>query len=320
MEAIKFKRDFVNPNLKHELRYNREFISFIRETVEKKRKRNKPSYERVYITLMNHLERFCELHNCVLYIESINEDMLDLFFTYLEELNCKTNYMAHLLTLIKAMLVRAAKFGYAVDPSYLDYEIKDVDEPFSIALSQDTIARIYYYQGLTKCQTRTRDMFIIGCTTGMRYSDYSTLTAQNLQDGYIRKVCKKTNKEVILPQHKYVKEIFAKYNGFPPARSIQNFNREIKRICKKIGLTDRVTFSYHKGGKLVTDTKEIWELVGSHTARRTALTAMFISGRFTMRQLMLISGHTSEKSLRLYLKICDADTAMSMAADPFFKG
>lgn len=53
-------------------------------------------------------------------------------------------------------------------------------------------------------------MFVIGCLTALRYSDYSRLTSQNLVDGYIMIRTKKTNVDVKVPAHDYVKEIFKK--------------------------------------------------------------------------------------------------------------
>ena len=67
------------------------------------------------------------------------------------------------------------------------------------------IARIYYYkferQDRRKARERIRDLFVIGCLTALRYSDYSTLTKDNLRDGYIIKRTKKTNVDVKVPAH-----------------------------------------------------------------------------------------------------------------------
>ncbi|THC82822.1 recombinase, partial [Bacteroides fragilis] len=49
--------------------------------------------------------------------------------------------------------------------------------------------RIYYYkfakQDKRKAKERIRDLFVIGCLTALRYSDYSTLTQDNLQGCFI---------------------------------------------------------------------------------------------------------------------------------------
>ena len=73
---------------------------------------------------------------------------------------------------------------------------------------------------------------------------------------------KKTNVDVKVPAHDYLKEIFAKYGGqVPCGLCIQYFNKYLKVIMKEIGLNDLVTYSFTKGGKLVTVTREKWELI-----------------------------------------------------------
>ena len=79
----------------------------------------------------------------------------------------------------------------------------------------------------------------------MRYSDYSTLTKDNFQGDYLVKRTKKTNVDVKVPAHDYVKEIFAKYNGnIPGGLCIQYFNKYLKVIMREIGLNDLITYSY----------------------------------------------------------------------------
>ena len=179
------------------------------------------------------------------------------------------------------MVRKASQYNYAVDLSYEGIDIR-LEETSAVFLSMNEITRIYYYkfekQDKRRAKERIRDLFVIGCLTALRYSDYSTLTKDNFQNGYIVKRTKKTNVDVKVPAHDYVKEIFAKYNGnIPSGLCIQYFNKYLKVIMKEIGLNDLITFSYTQGGKLVTVTREKWELISSHTARRSAATSMYLS-------------------------------------------
>ena len=182
------------------------------------------------------------------------------------------------------------------------------------------ITRIYYYTGLTKKQEKIRDLFIVGCLTGMRYSDYSTLTSDNIQKDIIIKKTKKTGVTVHVPVHSYIKELLEKYNGeLPKDISIQHFNRSIKTICKKIGLTDKVVFTRTVGHNVVTDTYEMWQVISSHTARRSVATNMYNSGRMKTLQIMLITGHTTEKNFFRYIKIGREENAKNISTDLFFR-
>ena len=182
------------------------------------------------------------------------------------------------------------------------------------------ISRIYYYKGLTKSQERIRDLFIVGCLTALRYSDYSTLTADNFQDGYIVKLTKKTKTKVRIPIHDFIKEIVAKYNGtVPGGYCIQYFNKYLKLIMKQIGFNEKYTYNFTKGGVLVTETKEKWQLISSHTARRSAATNMYLTGRMRTFEIMSLTGHKSEKNFFRYIKVTAEDKAKAISSDIFFR-
>lgn len=186
------------------------------------------------------------------------------------------------------------------------------------------ITRIYYYKFLRqdkrKAKERIRDLFVVGCLTALRYSDYSTLTRENFQGNYIVKRTKKTNVDVKIPIHDYVKEIFDKYSGcIPNGLCIQYFNKYLKVIMKEVGLNDLITYSYTIGGKLITVTREKWELISSHTARRSAATNMYLTGRMKTLEIMRLTGHRSEQNFFRYIRLTSDHTAQSIAGDMFFR-
>ena len=62
-------------------------------------------------------------------------------------------------------------------------------------------------------------------------------------------------------------------------------------------------------GKYKRDTTyEKWELVSSHTARRTACTNMFLKGIPTIA-IMKISGHKKESTFMKYIKVSAEENA-----------
>ena len=117
-----------------------------------------------------------------------------------------------------------------------------------------------------------------------------------------------------------MKEIFAKYNGqIPSGLCIQYFNKYLKLIMWEIGLNDKITFSYTKGGGLKTATCEKWELISSHTARRSAATNMYLTGRMKTLEIMKLTGHHSEQNFFRYIRLTNDDTARSISGDIFFR-
>lgn len=158
-----------------------------------------------------------------------------------------------------------------------------------------------------------RDIFILGCHTGMRFSDYSRLSVEDISDGVIHFITQKCKTPVDIPAHPRVLEILKKYGGAIPKISGQKFNAYIKVVCKEAGIKESVLV--RRSGK--QERYEKWELVSSHTARRTGLTNMYKAGIPTYR-CMMISGHKTEQVFLTYLRITQEENAEYLKNNPFF--
>ena len=77
-------------------------------------------------------------------------------------------------------------------------------------------------------------------------------------------------------------------------------------------------FEYDEKGHPI---KERWELIASHTARRTCITNMYLSRKYTIPQMMSVSGHKKEEMFKQYVKLSldeYADSVASAAGDGLF--
>lgn len=81
----------------------------------------------------------------------------------------------------------------------------------------------------------------------------------------------------------------------------QVINRNIKDVAKEAGLTDLVEIETTKGGVPKKEKFEKWQLVHSHTARRTGATLMYLAG-IDIYDIMKVTGHSSPKMLKKYIK------------------
>ena len=83
------------------------------------------------------------------------------------------------------------------DAIYLTYE--EIGQIYSLDLSHDNVLALY------------RDIFVLGCSTGLRFSDYSTLRGSDFRNGLLFKKTDKKDKWVVIPLRKEAAEIFAKH-------------------------------------------------------------------------------------------------------------
>jgi integrase len=96
-------------------------------------------------------------------------------------------------------------------------------------------------------------------------------------------------------------------------------NDYLKEVGQLAGLNEVVSVSKTRGGKRSDTVNEKWEIVTTHTARRSFATNAFKSGIPSI-SIMKITGHTTEKSLMKYIKITNEENAILMYSNDFFKG
>lgn len=179
-----------------------------------------------------------------------------------------------------------------------------------------------------------RDVFLIGCYTGQRFSDYSRISKDDFQvtssgTRIIRLVQQKTKKSFPIPiLSDNLVTLCNKYDGNVPRVSSVILNRYIKVICRELSETipslaikikslitmkernAETTYSKNHDGQMMYERDAEgniylprWQRVTSHTARRTCITLMYLSHKYTIAQMMSVSGHTSEKIFLDYVKL-----------------
>jgi site-specific recombinase XerD len=160
---------------------------------------------------------------------------------------------------------------------------------------------------------RVRDWFLLLAWTGSRFSDLEKIDKANIKNGMITYRQQKTNTSVTIPLHPVVSDILQKYNyQMPETITNQKFNEYIKEACKAAKIDSLESFTRTVGGKLITETLPKFELVSSHTCRRSFCTNMYLRGLDTL-MIRSISGHKTEKSFLKYIKVSQQQHAEMMA-------
>lgn len=197
---------------------------------------------------------------------------------------------------------------------------KPKEETSAVYLNNEELLSIY------NCDFRrnnrldkVRDLFLIGCFTGLRFSDLSKINIENISnDGTITIKTQKTGKTVVIPMHTIVKQIFQKYdNELPKAPSNQKFNDYIKEVAEVAGIKEQILLQTTKGNLNYTETEPKYNLVTSHTARRSFATNAYLAGVPTI-SIMKITGHKTESAFMKYIKISDKENAIQLKAHKFF--
>lgn len=111
----------------------------------------------------------------------------------------------------------------------------------------------------------------------------------------------------------YVPDILKKYNYDLPKIPSYKFNERLKELGKKAKLKQKIEIVRKKGSVRVKDVHEKWEMISSHTCRRSFCTNMYLSG-FPAEELMRISGHKSPAAFMRYIKVDNMQAANRLKA------
>lgn len=239
------------------------------------------------------------------------------FVVYLINQKLKKNTALKYSSRVFSALNRMQREGYDVDTSYSELKLK-YDETNAIALTNEDLDAIYNLK-LNNNLSIVRDLFLVGCYTGLRYSDYSRLDDSVITNDTITIKTKKTDTIVCIPLHPRVKEILRKHKGTIRYKESQaNFNAALKRIAKRAEIKEKILIEYSFEGRIIRERMPKYALVSSHTARRTFATNAYISGIQTAR-IMLLTGHKTEAAFFKYIRIQKQENAMLLSEHPFFR-
>jgi hypothetical protein len=228
-------------------------------------------------------------------------------------------HIKHLKVIMRAGFDLKYHDNHEIDRRDFKTLSQEVDEVY---LTEEEINKLYDLDlSEKKPYEIARDVFIIGCRTAQRFSDYSRISNENLKtnkDGQLLELIQiKTNEKIIIPVHPQVSQILSKYQGKLPKVWEQKLNKYIKEVCKIAEINDPIIRNETHGGLIVEKKYKKHELVKTHTARRTGATLMYLANISTL-DIMKITGHKTERQFLRYIKVTKEETAQRLINHPYF--
>jgi len=236
--------------------------------------------------------------------KSIDLDFQEDLLSYLNKKDYKVNYIGKQIKNLKTVLNRATIKGISTDLKYKDFK-ELTEDSFKLALTEDEVNELYELDlTINPPLELVRDIFVIGCWTGLRYSDLTAFSEKAKINGDIVSIkAQKTQTYVSVPLHPMTKEILMKYPAGFTAPSEQTFNRKIKELGKLLpSLCFGMNVEYTKGGKLIKESNIKSDLLQSHTARRTFATNMY-KRAIPIETIMAITGHKKSSTFYKYVQL-----------------
>ncbi len=271
---------------------------------------------RSYETTKMHFENFQTKQHRKYRLEDTSQKLIDAFSNYLTyDKKISFNSVGKYMKTMRTLLNYARHKKLITSEILADVKIKvNHEEVDNIYLSMQDIKDLTELKGFeTPVHDTVRDLFVIGCLTGLRFSDYSKLNTARFEDGFIHITQLKTHGRITIPIHPIVRKVLDKHpNGLPKAPNNADFNSCLKDIGKKLPqLSTEFEKITTREGKPVPVKHKKWELLQTHTARRSFCTNEYLNGTPTIT-IMAISGHKTEQSFLTYIKADALQHAMIM--------
>jgi integrase len=283
------------------------FYEFVDEFIKRSSNTKKPSTIKEYIYTINDLKTFEKHIKRRIEWDTIDMKFYDAYMDY--QFNIKDNsqnLFGKRIKVLKTFLNDAYKRGVNKHLMYKEFKVLQT-ETDAIYLTEDEIEKIFQLD-LTenKRLEKVRDLFIVECNTGVRFEDLMHIEKENVLKDSIKIKVRKTGKILNTLLLADTKAILKKYNYQLPKISNTNYNLYIKEIGKLAGINETITHNTYKAGKEISIKKKKFELITSHTSRRSFATNMY-HRRYSPVMIMSITGQKKESTFLKYIRITNEE-------------
>lgn len=249
------------------------------------------------------------------------------FKSFLKERKICNNTINLLVEQFRSILEFGSFYGSEVSVTFDDFKKESVIMN-TVALTADEVSAIYhfnikdlmvYHSGSKKFRkirsdkvetlTRVKDMFVLSCNLGQRYSDMLRISKENFKDNIFRIVQQKTGNVAELnidrmsldPSVTY--RILKKYNYQAPySGDICNYNKYLKEIFSKADIDKKLIVNIiDSDGFIIRKQIPKVDKISSHVARRTFCTENY-RRRQDCEELRRATGHSDEDNMITYIK------------------
>ena len=268
------------------------------ETISKNRINN-------YKRLADDFKRFERQQGTRYVIENIGADTVSRFLDWLRiDRNLAPNTLQSRMKMLRTIIATITKSN-GIKTDYQDAKVKG-ERVEHIVLTDDEINAMMNFDTSNNPRLdNVRRMFIVGITTGLRFSDFSTVSLQHIGSGILSIHQRKTGDNVQIPIHPKLQEIIDNGN-MPTPISNQNFNDYLRELAMLAGVDTPIEVKSVQGGVRKVEFVPKWKLVSSHICRRSFASRLYRLG-INPQIIMKLTGHRQLSTFMHYIVVSNED-------------
>lgn len=273
-----------------------------------------PRFEKQLSCLRHNLGEIQLRFGCTLMPYQITDVFWYNFVPYLINKGLAISSIKTMCSQLRSAIDWAAKHRAMVAPTFDLIKLPSYCHQ-QIALTPDEVSRIYHFN-ISAIPRRkqylrhldiVRDMFILSCNLGQRFSDMIRIDRSCFDRNIFTILQQKTGNyarvdiERMSIDRNTTYAILEKYNYHAPLTTdISAYDRYIKQLLQYVGLNEQIKRETRVNGHIEVSFSPKWKLVGSHTARRTFATINVMRG-YRESEIRRATGHKSESSFEKYI-------------------
>jgi len=219
------------------------------------------------------------------------------------------NTLVNKIKYIQIMARDAQKLGYSIHPDFDGFSMKEVRYPV-VWLDWDTHVQRLREVKLIKMLDQIRDRFLFRCNTGMREGEMNQLAPSHFykKEGntWLKYFDHKAKKGKTIVLNVEALALSEKYGMKWPKVVQSDENQLIKQVCMIAELDEVRIKLRHIGNKAVTTSIPLYDLITTHTARRTFARRWYEQGG-NLLKLSRYLGHSSVDITQRYIGVEDEE-------------
>lgn len=298
-----------------------------------------------YNNLLFNIKKFEEHEHIILDWSDLTLTFFIKFKSFITNRGLKANTVSTYIFAFRGLMKSARRLHYTMYDDFDDPQLLvKTEEPDNVYLTSERIKQLYAadlgneewieekikdlkdddLHDFIKTERHrqwlcdARDVYVVGCLTGQRYSDYIRINEQMYEyiNGrkfiHLRQI--KTGAEVYIPVDPKVEAILIRHKGSLPQLSKQKLTKMIRKAAVILGWNEPVPLTMTKGGMSYTENVPFYDMLKTHTCRRSFATNAY-RANVPLAAIMAVTGHSSEDMLRKYLKLSNKERALYAAEE-----
>jgi site-specific recombinase XerD len=253
------------------------------------------------------IESHLKLFKGGLELDQINKAKVEDLHRFFKEVGYSDSTSGKNVKFLKSFFHYCYDRGLIADDSFKRYIVRAGTEKVKVVLSQAELKKIKSLKLEKKYLNNVRDLLILGCRTGLRHGDLVRISREHYkiidEQPVITIHQEKTKESVTIPLTDESESIvLGLLSGKVYPISNQKENDYLKELCKLAKINEPIEVG-------VNQVRLKYELIGTHTGRRTFATNLVQKG-IPANVAMKYTGHKTIASFMKYIVI-DADETIN---------